>query len=598
MNTHKHARLTFLRRLEMVQQLIAHQVCVPEAARAYGVTAPTVRKWLGRFLAQGQAGLADASSRPTVSPRAIAPAKALAIVELRRKRLTQARIAQALGVSASTVSRVLARAGLSHLADLEPAEPVVRYEHQAPGDLLHIDIKKLGRIQRPGHRVTGNRRDTVEGAGWDFVFVAIDDHARVAFTDIHPDERFPSAVQFLKDAVAYYQRLGVTIQRLLTDNGSAFRSRAFAALCHELGIKHRFTRPYRPQTNGKAERFIQSALREWAYAHTYQNSQHRADAMKSWLHHYNWHRPHQGIGRAVPISRLNLDEYNLLTVHSYWTLTALDVGQGGAVVLETARHVLLFDTGPRHGDASDAGERVIAPFLWARGYRHIDTLVVSHADLDHTGGLRSVLAALPVGQAYASFDLAAWLAHQARVRPDGWRAAPRMPPATRGCEAGVQWRVDGVRLRFVYPPSLAAPLPWRSSNARSCVLLVEGVGHRALLTGDVGLVQEAAFAAALPPVDLVMAPHHGSAMSSGSLLTAATRPAHAIAQAGYLNRFGHPAASAINRWRRAGAAVWRTDLDGAVRADSTPRGLFASGQRQVARRYWRDSRAGPDAPLR
>ncbi|ETH39286.1 transposase, IS481 family [Bordetella pertussis H918] len=304
-------------RLEMVQQLIAHQVCVPEAARAYGVTAPTVRKWLGRFLAQGQAGLADASSRPTVSPRAIAPAKALAIVELRRKRLTQARIAQALGVSASTVSRVLARAGLSHLADLEPAEPVVRYEHQAPGDLLHIDIKKLGRIQRPGHRVTGNRRDTVEGAGWDFVFVAIDDHARVAFTDIHPDERFPSAVQFLKDAVAYYQRLGVTIQRLLTDNGSAFRSRAFAALCHELGIKHRFTRPYRPQTNGKAERFIQSALREWAYAHTYQNSQHRADAMKSWLHHYNWHRPHQGIGRAVPISRLNLDEYNLLTVHSY-----------------------------------------------------------------------------------------------------------------------------------------------------------------------------------------------------------------------------------------------------------------------------------------
>ncbi|KCV29027.1 homeodomain-like domain protein [Bordetella pertussis H934] len=173
MNTHKHARLTFLRRLEMVQQLIAHQVCVPEAARAYGVTAPTVRKWLGRFLAQGQAGSADASSRPTVSPRAIAPAKALAIVELRRKRLTQARIAQALGVSASTVSRVLARAGLSHLADLEPAEPVVRYEHQAPGDLLHIDIKKLGRIQRPGHRVTGNRRDTVEGAGWDFVFVAM-----------------------------------------------------------------------------------------------------------------------------------------------------------------------------------------------------------------------------------------------------------------------------------------------------------------------------------------------------------------------------------------------------------------------------------------
>ncbi|ETH38120.1 transposase, IS481 family [Bordetella pertussis H918] len=315
MNTHKHARLTFLRRLEMVQQLIAHQVCVPEAARAYGVTAPTVRKWLGRFLAQGQAGLAC-----VLAPDGLAPSDCAGQGAGYRGAAPQAADPsahrQALGVSASTVSRVLARAGLSHLADLEPAEPVVRYEHQAPGDLLHIDIKKLGRIQRPGHRVTGNRRDTVEGAGWDFVFVAIDDHARVAFTDIHPDERFPSAVQFLKDAVAYYQRLGVTIQRLLTDNGSAFRSRAFAALCHELGIKHRFTRPYRPQTNGKAERFIQSALREWAYAHTYQNSQHRADAMKSWLHHYNWHRPHQGIGRAVPISRLNLDEYNLLTVHS------------------------------------------------------------------------------------------------------------------------------------------------------------------------------------------------------------------------------------------------------------------------------------------
>ncbi|ETH91088.1 transposase, IS481 family [Bordetella pertussis STO1-CHOC-0019] len=190
MNTHKHARLTFLRRLEMVQQLIAHQVCVPEAARAYGVTAPTVRKWLGRFLAQGQAGLADASSRPTVSPRAIAPAKALAIVELRRKRLTQARIAQALGVSASTVSRVLARAGLSHPP--EPAEPVCAtaggYEHQAPGDLLHIDIKKLGRIQRPGHRVTGNRRDTVEGAGWDFVFVAIDDQMRPRADGLAPSD--------------------------------------------------------------------------------------------------------------------------------------------------------------------------------------------------------------------------------------------------------------------------------------------------------------------------------------------------------------------------------------------------------------------------
>lgn len=229
-------------------------------------------------------------------PGAILPTKALTIIELRRERLTQARIAQALGVSASTVSRVLARAGLSRLADLDPAEPVVRYEHAAPGELLHIDIKKLGRIMRPRPRITGDRRDKIHGTGWDFVFVVIDDRARVAFTAIHPDERTTNAMQFLQDAVAYYAHLGVTIKRLLTDNGSAFRSRALRALYGQLGIKHRFARPYRPQTNGKAERFIQSALREWAYAYTYQNSQHRADALRSWLHHYNWHRPHQGIG--------------------------------------------------------------------------------------------------------------------------------------------------------------------------------------------------------------------------------------------------------------------------------------------------------------
>lgn len=316
MNTHKHARLTFVRRLEMVQALTTHRTTTSQAARTYGVTLPTVRKWLGRFLVHGEAGLADASSRPHFSPAAIAPSKALAIVELRRRRLTQARIAQALGVSKSTVSRVLARAGLSRLADLEPPEPVVRYEHDAPGDLLHIDIKKLGRIVRPSHRVTKDRKDKVDGAGWEFVFVAIDDHARVAFTDIYPDERGISAMQFLRHAVAYYARLGVTIKRLITDNGSAFRSRAFRALCAELGIAQKYTRAYRPQTNGKAERFIQSALREWAYAQPYQNSEQRQQAMFQWLHHYNWHRPHQGIAGAVPISRLNLDGYNLLTLHT------------------------------------------------------------------------------------------------------------------------------------------------------------------------------------------------------------------------------------------------------------------------------------------
>jgi len=315
MNTHKNARLTYARRIEMVRDIVEHGLTPCAAAAAHGVSAPTARKWLGRFLLQGKAGLADSSSRPLRSPRTIAPGKALGIVELRRRRLTQARIAQTLDVSASTVSRVLARAGLSTLRALEPIEPVQRYEHAAAGDLLHIDIKKLGRIERPSHRVTGDRRDSVAGAGWEFLFVAIDDHARIGFTDMHPDERSASAVQFLRNAVAYYRSLGVRIQRLLTDNGSAFRSRTFRQACRELGIAQRFTRAYRPQTNGKAERFIQSALREWAYAFTYQHSSQRAETLDHWIHHYNWHRPHQGIGGIAPMTRLHASRNNLLTLH-------------------------------------------------------------------------------------------------------------------------------------------------------------------------------------------------------------------------------------------------------------------------------------------
>lgn len=316
MNIHKHARLTYARRLEMVEQMIELGWSAADAAAEHGVTPVTARKWLGRYLAGGQAALADASSRPAHSPRAIDPSKALLIVELRQRRMTQARIARSVGVSDSTVSRVLARAGLSKLSDLEPAEPVVRYEHDQPGDLLHIDTKKLGCIKRPSHRVTGNRRDSVDGAGWETLFVAVDDHARIAFTAMHPDEKTPQAVQFLRDAVAYYASLGVTVRRLLTDNGSAFRSKDFAAACTALGIQHKFTRAYRPQTNGKAERFIQSALREWAYGWTYQNSAQRTQALASWQHHYNWHRPHAGIGGAFPMSRLIKSRKNLLTVHS------------------------------------------------------------------------------------------------------------------------------------------------------------------------------------------------------------------------------------------------------------------------------------------
>lgn len=316
MNIHKNARLSLARRIEMVQDMTLRGLSACAAAQAHGVSAPTARKWLSRYLAVGEAGLLDASSRPNCSPRSIEPAKALAIVELRHKRLTQARIAAALHVSKSTVGRVLARAGLSRLADLQPAEPVVRYEHGAPGDMLHIDTKKLGRIVRPSHRVTGNRRDSVDGAGWEMLFVAIDDHARIAFTDLHTDEKSANAVQFLRNAHAYYASLGVRIQRLLTDNGSAFRSRDFAQACQALGIKHRFTRPYRPQTNGKAERFIQTSLREWAYARSYESSAQRAQHLMPWLHHYNWHRPHASLGYNPPISRAPLSLNNVLGLHS------------------------------------------------------------------------------------------------------------------------------------------------------------------------------------------------------------------------------------------------------------------------------------------
>ena len=315
MNTHKNARLTFARRIELVRDMTLRQLPSSVAGPAHGVSATTASKWLGRFLAAGESGLADRSSRPRVSPAAIEPRTAMAIVELRRRRLTQASIARAAGVSKSTVGRVLRRAGLSKFSDLMPAEPVQRYEHEAPGDLIHIDTKKLGRIVRPSHRVTGNRRDKVDGAGWEFLFVAVDDHSRVGFTDMYEDERKESAVQFLSNCVAYYASLGVVVRRLLTDNGSAFRSKQFSRACQELGIRHSFTKAYRPQTNGKAERFIQSALREWAYPWIYQNSAQRTQTLDDWIHHYNWHRAHQGIGGRAPVTRLRKGSNNLLTLH-------------------------------------------------------------------------------------------------------------------------------------------------------------------------------------------------------------------------------------------------------------------------------------------
>ena len=315
MNTHKNARLTYLRRLEMAQDLTERGLSASEAGAKHGVSAVTARKWLGRYLADGAAGLLDKSSRPQRSPRAIEPHVALAIVELRRKLMLQARIASYMGVSKATVSRVLRRAGLSRLSDLGPQEPVQRYEREHPGELLHIDIKKLGRFDKVGHRITGDRAQRGREIGWEFVFVAVDDHSRIAFTQVHPDESRHSAQAFVRAAAAYFATLGVPIQRVLTDNGMAFRSAAFSEACLELGITQKFTRAYRPQTNGKAERFIQSALREWAYGRIYETSDQRRSALPVWNHFYNWHRPHHGINLKPPVSRLLVPRKNLLTLH-------------------------------------------------------------------------------------------------------------------------------------------------------------------------------------------------------------------------------------------------------------------------------------------
>ena len=213
------------------------------------------------------------------------------------------------------MGRVLKRAGLSRLSDLDAAEPILRYEHERPGDLIHIDTKKLGRIERMGKRIQGSSHTPIK-AGWEYLFVAIDDHARIGFADMYRDETKASAAQFLRNAVAYFRSLGVRPRRILTDNGSSFRSKAFAKTCRDLTLKHSFTRPYRPQTNGKAERFIQSALREWAYGIPYNHSSERTSMLERWMHHYNWHRPHQGINGVAPISRLAKSQNNLLTLHS------------------------------------------------------------------------------------------------------------------------------------------------------------------------------------------------------------------------------------------------------------------------------------------
>lgn len=316
MDYHDHARLTVYGREAMCAAVAQGRLRLREAAAERGLSRQTAGKWLRRYRQEGAAGLRDRSSRPH-RLRCPTAAATVALVEtLRRQRWTGCRIAGQTGLSRATVSRILRRLGLSRLRDLEPAPPVERYEHPRAGDLLHLDIKKLGRIARPSHRVTGDRRDRVAGVGWEYLHVAVDDHSRIAFSAVLAGEGAEAAVGFLGSALAYYTRLGVRFRAVLTDNGSAYRSRPFATACRQLGLKHRFTRPYTPRTNGKAERFIQTALREWAYARTYRNSQQRSQELCSWLHQYNWHRPHSSLGLSPPILRSGLDVNNLLTLHS------------------------------------------------------------------------------------------------------------------------------------------------------------------------------------------------------------------------------------------------------------------------------------------
>ena len=317
MDVHQNARLTYACRVLLVKRIQAGRAKA-QVARELGISSKTVDKWLRRFQERGVEGLRDLSSRPHRSPQATAEVLKNAVVALRRQRMTLVAIAAQLGLSRATVARIAQAAGLNRLSKLQPTPVYRRYERAEPGELLHLDVKKLGRIIKVGHRITGDRtgHDNKARVGWDYLHVAIDDASRVAYTQLLPDESADCAVAFLRAAVAYYAGLSVRIKSVYTDNAKAYRGRDFAAACAQLGLAHHYTRPYTPRTNGKAERFIQTALREWAYARAYHHSYQRRDALPNWLHGYNWHRPHMSLAGQPPITRLHLNRNNLLRLHS------------------------------------------------------------------------------------------------------------------------------------------------------------------------------------------------------------------------------------------------------------------------------------------
>jgi transposase InsO family protein len=287
-----------------------------EAAEASGVSVRTAYKWLARYRDEGLAGLSDRSSRPQRMPTSTPEEWRQLIFELRANRMTGRRIATQLGRPYPTVARLLQRAGSGRLKPVAASEPVKRYQRDQPGELLHIDVKKLGRIGRVGHRINGDRTTRVRGVGWEYVHVAIDDASRVTYAEVLRDERATTSIAFLRRAVAYFARFGVRIERVMTDNGSAYRSRLHAQQCARLKLKHLRTRPYRPCTNGKVERMIQTLLREWAYALPYPSSNKRATALKPWLVYYNRQRPHSALGHRPPFTKLPSPMNNVLRLDS------------------------------------------------------------------------------------------------------------------------------------------------------------------------------------------------------------------------------------------------------------------------------------------
>ena len=317
MNLHANAALSLKGRRELCRVVVERERTLAQAAEAAGVSVRCARKWVGRYRAEGEAGLRDRSSAPYRIPHRTSEQRVEAIAALRRLRFTGPEIAEVLGMALSTVSGILARIGMGKLGRVG-LEPAVRYERERPGELIHIDIKKLGRIERgAGARVTGManrgsrpRRTDALGvsrqiAGWEYVHIAIDDCTRLAYAEVLPDQRTSTVIGFLTRAVAFYARYGITVQQLLTDNGGAYRSTIHAIACRALGVRHLRTRAYRPQTNGKAERFIRTLTAGWAYGAIYRTSAERTAALDGWLWHYNHQRRHSALGHQPPIARLN-----------------------------------------------------------------------------------------------------------------------------------------------------------------------------------------------------------------------------------------------------------------------------------------------------